>query len=84
MVDQSKNKKPITPLFVGIDKFTPHDLRRTTASHMTGLGTPRLVVSKILNHVENTVTAIYDRHTYEKEKQQALDAWSDKLGNLIC
>ena len=81
-IDRSKEKKPITPLFIGIDKFTPHDLRRTAASHMTGLGIPRLVVSKILNHVENTVTAIYDRHTYEKEKQQALDTWPDKLEEL--
>ena len=24
--------------------FTPHNLRRTAASQMTGLGTPRLVV----------------------------------------
>ena len=32
--------------------FVPHDLRRTAASHMTGMGISRLVVSKILNHVE--------------------------------
>ncbi len=69
--------------FKGVEKFTPHDLRRTAASHMTGLGIPRLVVSKILNHVENSVTAIYDRHTYEKEKQQALETWSSKLKALI-
>jgi integrase len=35
--------------------FTPHDLRRTAASHMTGLGIPRLVVSRILNHAEGGV-----------------------------
>src|SRR5210317_738635 len=28
----------------GVEKFTPHDLRRTAASHMTGMGIPRLVV----------------------------------------
>ena len=32
--------------------FVPHDLRRTAASLMTGMGISRLVVSKILNHVE--------------------------------
>jgi integrase len=32
--------------------FVPHDLRRTAASHMTSMGISRLVVSKILNHVE--------------------------------
>ncbi len=64
--------------------FTPHDLRRTAASHMTGSGTPRLVVSKILNHVESGVTAVYDRHSYDREKQQALAAWGRKLENVIA
>lgn len=69
--------------FKGVEKFTPHDLRRTVASHMTAIGIPRLVVSKILNHVESSVTAIYDRHTYEKEKQEAWQLWSNKLEALI-
>jgi integrase len=41
--------------------FRGHDLRRTAASLMVGAGVPRLVVSKILNHVETGVTAVYDR-----------------------
>ena len=45
----------------GID-FVGHDFRRTAASMMTGMGIPRLTVSKILNHVESGVTAVYDRH----------------------
>ena len=32
--------------------FVPHDLRRTAATHMTGMGISRLVVGKILNHDE--------------------------------
>lgn len=59
--------------------FLPHDLRRTAASHMTGLGVPRLVVSKILNHVEQGVTKIYDRHSYDQEKREALEKWSNQL-----
>ena len=46
-------------------KFRGHDLRRTAASLMVGGGVPRLVVSKILNHVETGVTAVYDRHGYD-------------------
>ncbi|MGD9107592.1 MAG: tyrosine-type recombinase/integrase [Gammaproteobacteria bacterium] len=63
---------------------TPHDLRRTAASHMTAIGTPRLVVSKILNHVENGVTAIYDRHSYDNEKKSALSLWSEKIKRIIA
>jgi len=63
--------------------FVPHDLRRTAASLMTGMGIPRLVVSKILNHVERGITAVYDRHTYDGEKRQALEKWSRKLKSII-
>ena len=63
--------------------FVPHDLRRTAASHMTGMGISRLVVCKILNHVERGVTAVYDRHSYDKEKRQALEAWGRKLQAIV-
>lgn len=70
-------------VFEGAAAFTPHDLRRTAASHMTGMGIPRLVVSKILNHADRETTAVYDRHSYDTEKKNALDAWSNKLRRLI-
>ena len=60
-------------------EFRGHDLRRTAASMMTGMGIPTLTVSKILNHIEPGVTAVYDRHSYEKEKRDALDQWSKRL-----
>ena len=66
----------------GIAPFTPHDLRRTAASHMTGIGISRLTVSKILNHAEQGITAVYDRHSYDAEKRQALDTWARKLALL--
>ena len=66
-----------------IPPFTPHDLRRTAASLMTGMGIPRLVVKKILNHVEGDVTAVYDRHSYDKEKRQALEKWAVKLQSIL-
>jgi len=67
----------------GLKHATPHDFRRAAASHMTALGISRLVVSKILNHVERSVTAIYDRHSYDKEKREALEMWGTKLKKLI-
>lgn len=69
--------------FKDVKPFTPHDLRRTAASHMTALGVSRLVVSKLLNHVENSVTAIYDRHSYDKEKRAAVDVWAKNLEEII-
>ena len=66
-----------------IPPFTPHDLRRTAASHMTGSGVPRLTVSKILNHIESGITAVYDRHSYDQEKREALELWGEKLSAII-
>lgn len=66
----------------GVD-FRGHDLRRTAASLMVGAGVPRLVVSKILNHVETGVTAVYDRHSYDLEKRAALDFWGKCLDAII-
>jgi integrase len=68
---------------LGIAHATPHDLRRTAASQMTGAGVPRLVVSKILNHAEPGVTAVYDRHSYDREKREALDKWADQLRRVL-
>lgn len=67
-----------------VSNITPHDLRRTAASHMTGMGISRLVVQKILNHVETSVTAVYDRHSYDREKRLALDEWAQRLGEIIA
>ena len=67
----------------GITDFTAHDLRRTAASMMTSMGIPRLTVSKILNHVERGVTAVYDRHSYDKEKREALEAWGRRLQMIV-
>jgi len=63
--------------------WTGHDLRRTAASYMTGMGISRLVVSKILNHAEQGITAVYDRHSYDTEKRQALEAWGRKLEEIL-
>ncbi len=65
------------------DPFTSHDLRRTAATHMAAAGVPRLVISKILNHADHEVTAIYDRHSYDKEKREAMDIWSEKLEKIV-
>jgi hypothetical protein len=32
--------------------------------------------SKIPNHADPGTTAVYDRHSYDKEKREALEAWS--------
>ncbi len=58
-------------------KWTPHDLRRTGATIMTGLGVLPEVAERCLNHTEeNKVKRTYQRHSYTNEMA---DAWH-KLG----
>jgi integrase len=60
-----------------------HDLRRTAASGMASMGFSRLTVGRILNHLERGVTKIYDRHSYDPEKKEALSAWAEKVMEIV-
>jgi integrase len=50
-----------------------HDLRRTGATLMGEGGVNRFTIERVLGHSDHTVTAIYDRHTYQSEKRRALE-----------
>jgi len=67
----------------GVEDARTHDLRRTAASHMASMGTPRFVIGRVLNHAERDVTAVYDRHSYDAEKRTALEAWGRKLESTV-
>lgn len=67
----------------GAAKWTPHDLRRTAATMIASAGAGRVVVGKILNHAESSITAVYDRSGYDREKKSALDAWGRKLDAIV-
>jgi len=62
---------------------TPHDLRRTAASNMTAAGIPRLHVDQLLNHVDGSVGATYDLHTYWPEKLRAVAVWEERLLDIV-
>jgi integrase len=66
-----------------IEKFTPHDLRRTTATLISELKFSDSVVDAILAHLKKGEIRIYNKNKYDKEKQQALEAWERKLNSVI-
>ena len=43
----------------------------------------RFIAGRVLNHAEAGVTAIYDKHSYDAEKRQALDAWGRRLTEIL-
>lgn len=79
---QSPQKKQAPPLAGLMERFTPHDLRRTVATRMRELGISRGDVKMVLNHVETDVTARYDRYDGLTEKRRALDLWGKRLHEI--
>jgi integrase len=57
---------------LGIDRATPHDLRRTFSSTVTRLGFGRDAMNRVTNHREGGIADVYDRHRYEAENQQIM------------
>ena len=66
-----------------VARATPHDLRRTCGSAITGLGFGRDAMDRILNHVEGSTTDIYDRYAYAKEDQRIMESIAQKFMALI-
>lgn len=67
----------------GYPRPTVHDLRRTATTHMSSRGLGKDVRSRILNHKDLSVDAIYDRYAYFDEKAVALKEWHDFLKGLL-
>ena len=66
------------------DPFTPRDLRRTCKTRMGELGLSKEIRDRINNHANSDVSSKhYDRYDYLKEKQNALDAWGQRLEQII-
>lgn len=63
-----------------------HDLRRTAASTMAGLGVAPHVVEAVLNHKSGTirgVAAVYNRYAYAAEKRHALEALARAIDAIV-
>jgi hypothetical protein len=51
---------------------------------MGSLGVSRFVIARVLNHADRSVTAVYDRHSYDGEKMVALERWADDLARILA
>jgi integrase len=72
----------------GLQAFTPHDLRRTMATHMEELGVSPFIIGHALNHVSITkasvTSRVYARYDYGREKREALELWAERLKGIIA
>ena len=59
---------------LGLERATPHDLRRTCLTTITRLGFGRDAMDRIANHKKGGVTDVYDRHGYADEDRRIMVA----------
>ncbi len=71
--------------FWDMPHFNAHDLRRSVATRMAeDVGIQPHVIERILNHApSNELAAIYNRASYEKERQEAAASWGQYLAGLV-
>jgi integrase len=70
----------------GVTGWRLHDLRRTCVSGMARLGIAPHVADKILNHQSGTifgVAAVYQRHEFLAERQEALERWGAHVAKIV-
>lgn len=66
------------------DTPTPHDLRRTCATRLAGLGVPGEDVSAVLGHTPQHITKqVYDKYDRAREKRVALAVWAAALEHIL-
>ena len=71
---------------MSIAEWRLHDIRRIGAINLQALGIPIEVTEAVLNHISGTragVADIYNRYKYEPEKRAALEAWDQRLQELV-
>jgi integrase len=81
--DKPSEKRIGVRTFLGMEHFTPHDLRRTAATIARRGGAPRTDVKATLDHVDGDVTAVYDKYDMLSEKRGVANILAIELGRII-
>jgi integrase len=68
---------------IGAERATPHDLRRTHGTTITGLGLGREAMNRVQNHKEGGIGDIYDRHDYSAEIKHTMETAAAHIVGLV-
>jgi integrase len=68
---------------LGVERATPHDLRRTHGTTITALGFGREAMNRVQNHVEGGIASVYDRHGYGDENKRIMETVAQKIMMLV-
>jgi len=64
---------------LGVERATPHDLRRTFSTTVTGLGFGRDALNRVTNHREGGIASVYDRFAYTEENKRVMEAVAARI-----
>ena len=67
---------------LGHERWTLHDLRRTFATGVAGLGIGPHIVEALLGHSLGGVAGVYNRQSYLAEQLAALELWAQQVAEL--
>jgi integrase len=68
---------------LGVERATPHDLRRTFSTTVTGLGFGRDALNRVTNHREGGIASVYDRHGYAEENKRVMESVAARIMGLV-
>lgn len=68
---------------LGVERATPHDLRRTFSTTVTGLGFGHDALNRVTNHREGGIANVYDRHGYAMENKKVMEATAARIMSLV-
>src|SRR5262249_20397405 len=67
-----------------VEHFTAHDLRRSCRTGLSRIGVSRDIAERCIGHVVGSaVERVYDQHSYEREKREALERWGEHVRGLV-
>jgi integrase len=67
----------------GLADWRLHDLRRTARTSLASLGVSPFIAELILGHMQKGVHRVYDTHRYQTDKRAALEAWANRLRDIV-
>jgi integrase len=68
---------------VGVEHFTPHDLRRTFVTGLSRIRVPYEVRERIVNHSPIKLEKTYNQHDFDAEKMIAMQRWAAELQRIL-
>jgi integrase len=68
---------------LGVERATPHDLRRTHGTTIASLGFGRDAMNRVQNHKEGGIASVYDRHQYADENKRVMEAVAARIISLV-